>query len=752
MAKREVVYSTCKSCHGGCGVKVTKEDGVIVHIEGNPDSLTGGTMCSKGLSSIQHIDNPYRLKYPMKQVGKKGGGKWERISWDEALDTIADKMKAAIADPGPQSIAISQGTGRGYNRYTMRLARSLGTGNAITPGYVCHSPRLGLYALVTGYGRLYCDYHGWGGEFPKTQIMWAKQLEISSADSEMCYWFMRSLDYCKNLIIIDPRASAYATRANLWIQPRPGTDCALAQGMMNVIIEEELWDKEFVDNWTYGFEELRERVKEWTPEKVSNTCWIPKEHVIEAARMWAIDTPGCIQVGSSLERQANCGHTLRAITCLMGLTGNIEAPGSMVSWVLPDTGLIEDFNLELPITDEMKANIIGGDRFKMGATRTCNPDTMVKKLLSGEAPIKVWFSVGGQQIVHLANTKEVVAAIEKVEFMSHTDLFMGPMAEAADIVLPAAHWLELDDVYDMHPRFMIEAHNRVVDPPGEAQSDAWIFNEIGRRVVPDKWWSTVEDMLDYQIRRGEGEDGGQLKWKEFSEKLVSGCWGPDQVYYKYKTDFWKEGGGFPTPSGKFEFKSQHLESLGYDGLPVFNEPGESPVSTPEVYKEFPLVMSSGYRQPFYFLGQYRNIPWLRSFMEFPTCQLHPETAKLYDVEDGDIIWIESPRGRIRQKLRTFPGIKKGVLMATANCFYPEEPAKGYHGVFISNPNVLTSNDHLDPMYGSPDLTCLLCKVYKAKDEELTEEVFRNEEYGFVPESIGATEAKRAKVDRIKIKK
>ena len=261
----------------------------------------------------------------------------------------------------------------------MRLARSLGTGNAITPGYVCHSPRLGLYALVTGYGRLYCDYHGWGGEFPKTQIMWAKQLEISSADSEMCYWFMSSLDYCKNLIIIDPRASAYATRANLWIQPRPGTDCALALGMMNVIVEEELWDKEFVDNWTFGFDELRERVKDWTPEKVSDICWIPKEHVIEAARMWAIDTPGCIQVGSSLERQANCGHTLRAITCLMGLTGNIERPGSMVSWVLPDTGLIEDFNLELPITDEMKSKIIGGDRFKMGATRTCNPDTMVKK-------------------------------------------------------------------------------------------------------------------------------------------------------------------------------------------------------------------------------------------------------------------------------------------------------------------------------------------------------------------------------------
>ena len=544
MADRKQILTTCKSCHGGCGVIVTVEDGVIVHIQGNPDSLTGGTMCSKGVSSIQHIDNPYRIKYPMKQVGPKGEGKWKRISWDEALDTVASKMKDAIKDPGPHSIAVSQGTGRGYNRYTMKLARSLGTGNAITPGYVCHSPRLGLYGLVTGYGRLYCDYHGWGGEFPKTQIMWAKQLEISSADSEMAYWFMNSLDYCKNLIIIDPRATAYASRATLWIQPRVGTDCALAMGMMNVIYEEELWDKEFCDDWTFGFDELRERVKDFTPEKVSDICWIPREHVTEAARMWAVDTPGCIQVGSSLERQANCGHTLRAITCLMGLAGNIERPGSMITWVLPETGLIEDFFLELPITDEMKSKIIGGDTYKMGAARTCNPDTMVKAINAGKSPIKVWFSVGGQQIVHMANTNEVVAAIEKVDFMCHTDLFMGPMAEAADIVLPAAHWLELDDVYDMHPRFMIEAHNKVVDPPGEAKADAWIFNEVGKRVVPDKWFEDVESMLDYQVRKGKN---GAMTWKDFSKQLVSGCYGPRPGVLQVQDRLLAQGWRVPDP-------------------------------------------------------------------------------------------------------------------------------------------------------------------------------------------------------------
>ncbi|HTY81201.1 MAG TPA: molybdopterin-dependent oxidoreductase, partial [Dehalococcoidales bacterium] len=215
MDSKKIVKTTCKSCHGGCGVMVEVTNGVITHIEGNPDSTTWGTMCAKGLSSIQHIDNPYRIIYPYKRAGEKGEGKWQRISWDEALETISAKVKETSEQFGPWTVATSQGTGRGYNRYTHRFSRSMGSANVISPGYVCHSPRLGIYGLVTGYGRLYCDYHGWGGEYPKTQIMWAKQLEISSADSEMCYWYMKSLDYCKNLIIIDPRATAYASRATL---------------------------------------------------------------------------------------------------------------------------------------------------------------------------------------------------------------------------------------------------------------------------------------------------------------------------------------------------------------------------------------------------------------------------------------------------------------------------------------------------------------------------------------------------------
>jgi anaerobic selenocysteine-containing dehydrogenase len=693
---KNIVKTTCKSCHGGCGVLVTVEDGVITHIEGNPDTPTRGTMCSKGLSSIQHINHPDRLLYPLKRAGKRGEGKWERISWDKALDIIETKMKDSIARYGASSIAVSQGTGRGYNEYTHRFARSIGTANIITPGYVCHSPRLGLYGLVTGNGRLYCDYHGWGGEYPKTSISWAKQLEISSADSEMAVWFLESLKHVKNLIVIDPRETALSSRATLWLQIRPGTDAALALAMINVIINEGLWDKEFVDKWTYGFDKLKERVQEYTPERAAKITWLKADDIVKAARLFAIDTPGCIQFGSSLERQANCGQTLRAVICLLGVTGNIERPGSMMSWMPPASGLREDFFTEIPITDEMRKGIVGAGDFRMGAARTAHSDSVIKQLLKGDSIIKVWFSVGGQQIIHLANTTEVIKGLNNVEFLIHADQFMGPMAEIADIVLPAAHWLEIDDIYDMHPRFMIEAHNKVVDPPGEAWQDSKIFNEIGKRVAPQYWFENVEKMLDYQLRKAN------ITWKQFSEMGFLARMGKDQIYYKYKTDFWRKGGGFPTPTGKMELYSTVLEKLGYDPLPYFREPGESPYSTPELAKEYPLILSTGYRQPFYFLSQYRNIPWLRSFQQDPTMQIHPDTARKYGIEDGDWAWIESPRGKIKQRARLFPGIHPGVVMATANCFYPEDPGP-LHGLTRSNPNVLTSNNHFDPRYGSRNM-------------------------------------------------
>ena len=225
----KVVDTTCKSCHGGCGVWSPSRTALLPTSRATRTPRPGHDVLQ---GPFQHParQQPGPPHLPAEKGGQKGEGKWKRISWDEALDTIAGKMKDSIEKYGPSSIAVSQGTGRGYNEYTHRFARSIGTANIITPGYVCHSPRLGLYGLVTGYGRLYCDYHGWGGEFPKTQISWAKQLEISSADSEMAVWFMNSLNYCQEPDRHRPPGQRFPPGPRSGSRSGPGTDCRPGAG------------------------------------------------------------------------------------------------------------------------------------------------------------------------------------------------------------------------------------------------------------------------------------------------------------------------------------------------------------------------------------------------------------------------------------------------------------------------------------------------------------------------------------------
>ena len=706
---RNIIKTTCKSCHGGCGVLVSLKNGRIGRIKGNPDSLTRGTMCVKGLASFQEVYNAKRILYPMKRKGERGGGQWQRISWEEALETIAGKMKGSIKEYGASSVAICQGTGRGYNRYTFRFARSIGTPNVGLPADFCYGPKLAVFGMMVG-GRLYCDYHGWGGEYPRTQISWGKQLEITNADGEMAVWFLDSLDRAKHLVLIDPRATRLARRADLWLRVRPGTDAALALGMLNVIINEELYDREFVENWTYGFNSLRKRVQDYPPGRVAEITWIPEEKIIKAARIVATEKPGCIQMGEALEASNNSVQTLRAIVCLMAVTGNIERPGSMINWVPPDTGPLEDFAMEVPAPRE---SAIGADRFRLLASppfAMCHMHTLFKQLREGTSPIRVLHLQGTNPLLAYPNTKEVKEGILNVEFLSVVDLYMSPTAEYADIVLPAAHWLETDDIYDMHPRFFISAINKVVEPPGEAWPDNKIFNELGKRLAPEYWFDSVEEMLDYQLRKAN------ITWQEFSQRGFLAKTGKEQPYYKYKTDYWRKGGGFATSTGKVELYSTVMEQFGYDPLPYYIEPNESPYSTPELAQGYPLILSAGGRVPYYFHSQYRQIPRLRALQPNPIVQIHPKTARSLDIGDGDWVWIETPRGRIKQVAQLFAGMDPRVVVAQASWWYPEDPAPE-HGLWKSNANILTSNDPpYDPAMGSTTFRALLCRIYRVKDE------------------------------------
>ncbi|MDP6179266.1 MAG: molybdopterin-dependent oxidoreductase, partial [Desulfatiglandales bacterium] len=650
-----------------------------------------------------------RLRYPMKRSGERGEGKWERICWEEALDTITQRMMDSSAQFGPNSICTGQGTGREYNMFTLRLAGTIGTGNLMGPGHVCYLPRLMVFAITAG-GKLSPDFHGWGGEFPKTIVSWGRQMEINNPENEMAVWLLSALDKAKNFIIVDPKATRMASRASLWLQIRPGADAALALGMMHVIITEGLYDKEFVTDWTHGFDKLRERVQEYPPGKVSEITWIPKDKIVKAARMIATDTPGAFMIGEALEASNNCTQNNRTLVCLMAITGNIERPGGMVNWILTEAGELEDFGREISAPKENRQGMAGGDKFKLGVLgKFANPDTIFRQLREGDPKrVRVMHLHGTNPLLCYADSKSILAGLLKMDFLSVADQYMSPTARYADIVLPVAHWLESDGIWDGHGRFHFSAMVKTVEPPGEARSSYWIYNELGRRIEPKYWFDTVEELFSYQLRKAN------ITWEDFKKKGTLAKTGKDQVYYKYKTDYWRKGGGFRTPTGKVELFSTTMEKFGYDPLPGHVEPNEGPYSTPELLTDYPLILSASLRTPYFFLSQHRQVPWLRELHPHPIVQIHPETAKKLDISDGDWVWIETPRGRIKQKAQFFAGIDPRVVMAQQSWWYPERNDE--EGLWESNVNVLTTSDlPADPAVGSTTFRALLCKIYRVEE-------------------------------------
>jgi anaerobic selenocysteine-containing dehydrogenase len=240
--------------HGGCGLLIHVEDGKIVRVEGDPDyPLNQGTMCAKGIAQVERLNHPDRVRYPMKRAGEKGEGRWERISWEEALSTIAQKIQENIDRGEQRTIAFAQGTPKGLELYMMiRLANLLKVPHVATPGSICHMPRETAAVITCGFFPV-PDYD----HPPALVLVWGSNLFQTNEEGVIGSQLRRALDRGAKLVTIDPRKTLLASRANLWLQPRPGSDLALALGMLKVIVEERLYDERFVQDWTVGFEELR---------------------------------------------------------------------------------------------------------------------------------------------------------------------------------------------------------------------------------------------------------------------------------------------------------------------------------------------------------------------------------------------------------------------------------------------------------------------------------------------------------------
>lgn len=695
----KVIRTNCRACHGGCGVLVHMKDGAIDKIEGDPDFPTNhGTICSKGLAFKQLVYHPDRLKYPLKRAGEKGEGKWERIGWEEAFDTIAHKLYHYKAEFGAESIVLGQGTSREFESFLSRFANLLGTPNVMGAGYMCYLSR--VVAALSVCGKLpIVDYEG----NPQCVIVWGNNVVWNNADEYTGENLMRVLSQGSKLIVVDPRLTYLAGRADVWLQLRPGTDTALMLGMANAIIEEELYDKEFVSKYVHGWDDFSRRVKEYPLDRVEQITWVPQDKIREAARLFARTKPAAIQWGVAIEQSINCIDNDRTLIYLVALTGNLDARGGNVFYTPPKAQNIGQFAAHDQLPSDKRAKMLGGDIFRLAARiNVITPKMVWNAILTGQPyPVKAMLIHGSNPVVTRENAQEVYRALSRLEFLSVSDFFMTPTAELADIVLPAATWLEADYLGGFFFRHGYIFPRKKIVQIGECKSDFEMFHELGKRVGQEEWGENVEQDLD-GILKPAGLTWQQVKDLPFLRGTVT--------YRKH------EQKGFSTPTRKVEFSSTILQELGYDPLPTFKEVPESPVSRPDLLERYPYILITGARTPVFFHSEHRMIPWLRELHPDPIVELHPDTAQKHGIKEGDWVYIESPRGRIRQRAKLTTGIRPQVVAIQHGWWFPEVKTPD-HGWKESNSNILTDNDPkgLDAAMGASNLRVLLCRVDRAEE-------------------------------------
>ncbi len=433
-----------------------------------------------------------------------------------------NKFQAVIDEYGPEYIVVGQGTGRDYESHLYRFANLLGTPNVLTAGHMCYVSRVST-SLITCGNLPVVDYEG----EPKCIVMWACNPMWTNPDEYKGENFYRAFKKGAKLISIDPRKSFYAGKADLWLQLRPGTDGALAFGFHHVIIEEELYEKDFVENHVHGWDAFKERVmKDYPLEKIQEITWVDKELIREAARMYATTKPAAIHWGVPTEQTINCTDCTRTMIGLMGITGNLDAPGANALFVNPPTRTVAEFARHKDLSREVIAKRLGGEQFKLGArVAFINPKKAWDSILYGEPyQLKAGLLCGTNPVVSRANAKEAYAALQKLDFLVVIDHFLTPTAELADIFLPAGTWLEQNHVADNWKRHGYVFARQKCAEIGEAWQDHKIFLELGKKMGQD-WPDTVEDALDYLL-----EPSG-LTWEQFKEK---GYLQGENVYRKYK--------------------------------------------------------------------------------------------------------------------------------------------------------------------------------------------------------------------------
>ena len=604
---------------------------------------------------------------------------------------------------GPEAIALGTGTGRHHIRWVSRFGHALGTPNWCEPGFAqCFHPRVNTSILTFGDFPV-SDYTG---EVPPACILfWGHNPVLSGPDGETRFNVMEALDHNPRTIVVDPRRTALAEKADLWLQIRPGADDALALAMLNVVIGEKLYDEPFVTQWTHGFAELAAHVQKFTPEWAEPITWIGADKIRAAARLFAQTKPALLDWGCAIEHTPKCIQTIRAVSMLPALTGNIDVPGG---WVFGMHGLGRFPSLIENLTPEANAKRLGADRFKLlggeGADLpAAHIPTLLQAMRTGKPyPVKAFLVFGNNTLTTYANTSAVYEALMKLDFMVCADLFMTPTAELADIVLPAASWPELDQLVGLPTvaANVVLAQQKSVQI-GECKSDEEMFVALARRMKLPVCTEPVKDVLDAMLAGG----GLDITFDELKQK------GFIKVPFKYKK-YLRRRLQDTDRQDRTLFDALRADGLCAAAL-LRRAAGKSDQHARDcsrfsagAHDRRADLTSSSIRSTARSTSCARRIAirWRKSI---------PQTAKRLGIVNGAWMWIETKRGKMRQKAKLTDGIDPRVIHVEHGWWFPEQAAPDY-GVWTSNANLLTDNKPpYDPAMGTYQLRALLCRVAPA---------------------------------------
>jgi anaerobic selenocysteine-containing dehydrogenase len=707
----ERVNSVCGLCSGYCGITITLKDGTPVSITGNPDNPNNkGRLCPKGKAALEYVDAPGRLKHPLKRMGRRGEGKWSRISWNQAIDETARALMSVRDKMGSESIMMAHGSDKAFiDTHLVRLANALGTPNLCAADHICHVPHMLAAEYTFGFWPVSDPDHS-----PACVMMWGLNRAETGVFRNRA--ILKRVSKGAKLIVIDPYRTPNAEKANLWLQLKPGTDAALALGMLHVIINKQLYDSEFTNQWTIGFDLLQKRVQQYTPEYVSQITWVPAQKLVEAATLYAVNSPGRIEWGNGLDQNNNSFQASRAIAFLMTLCDNLEIPGGEIKG--HGTGFLygdsessgnkihgrwsAEFELRDFMSVEERRKRVSGHL--VPDFRYISSQDAVTAMLEGKPyRLAAAFIQGVNPLNSWSNSKRVAEGFKKLDFLAVSDLFLTPTANLADIVFPAASFLEFDGV--VLPLTGKRAYTqRKVVQVGECRSDHEIINNLAWKLGLGKYfWKDMAHFWNFVL------NPAGISFHDFMKQDV--YFDSSKISYKSY-----EKNGFSTPSGKVEFFSAYLEENGFESMPGYVEHPENKISSAnDSEKEYPLICTCrkvrNYRQ-----SAGKQIPSLRKTHPDPLLSIHPDTAESLDIEDGDWVYIENRRARIRQKAVLTDKISPKVVYADSGWWYPEKGSEMEFGWLESNYNALSPDgEPSNPEVGSFHLRGFGVKVYKSRD-------------------------------------